>query len=104
MGKLISISIDVKAIDKSKLINHSNGKVYLNMTMDLKDESDQYGNDCSVWIQQSKEEREAKARRDFLGNGKVLWSETPANPTPASKGAPAVPIAEMPPIDGDLPF
>ena len=104
MAKLISISIDVKAIDKSKLINHSNGKVYLNMTMDLKDESDQYGNDCSVWIQQSKEEREAKARRDFLGNGKVLWSDSPATPTTASKGAPAVIMSLIPPVDDDLPF
>jgi len=104
MGKLISISIDVKAIDKSKLINHSNGKVYLNMTMDLKDESDQYGNDCSVWIQQSKEERDAKARREFLGNGKVLWSDSTSNPATASKGAPAGTMAEMPPVDDDLPF
>ncbi len=101
MSKLISLSIDVKKIDKSKLISHSNGAVYLNLTMDLKDESDQYGNDCSVWIQQSKEERDAKARRTFLGNGKVLWSgeSKPKVSTPPVGTGP-----QLPPVDDDLPF
>lgn len=72
MSKLISLSINLDKIDKSKIITGKKGK-YLNLTMDVKDEKDQYGNDCSVWEGQSEEERKAKKDRNFLGNGKVIW-------------------------------
>lgn len=76
MSKLISLSIDVTKIDKSKLVSGKKG-TYLNLTVELKDEADQYGNNVSAWEGQSKEEREAKANRNFLGNGKVIWESKP---------------------------
>lgn len=83
MAKLISMSIDVSKIDKSKLIKGEKGQ-YLNLTISLNDQKDNYGNDCSAWQSQSKEERDAKAQRNFLGNGKVVWSGESA---PASQGS-----------------
>lgn len=83
MAKLISMSIDVSKIDKSKLIKGEKGQ-YLNLTISLNDQKDNYGNDCSAWQSQSKEERDAKAQRNFLGNGKVVWSGESA---PVSQGS-----------------
>lgn len=40
-----------------------------------KDESDQYGNNFSGWVKQSKEDSEAKKDRFFVANGKVFWSD-----------------------------
>lgn len=70
MGKLLGISIDVTKIDKTKI---KDGK-YLNLTVSLNDEPNQYGQDVALWHEQTKEEREAKVQRVFLGNGKTLWS------------------------------
>lgn len=81
MSKLISISIDLSKIDKSQIKTtdkdgnpFKNGAKYLNVTMDLKDHPDQFGNHCSLWHSQTKEQRDAKEARVFIGNGKVFWS------------------------------
>ena len=48
MAKLISLKIDVKKITQSKLFKGEKG-TYLDLTIALNDEKDQYGNDVSVW-------------------------------------------------------
>jgi len=72
-NKLISISIDLKKIPKDRIIEGKNGGKYINFDVTIKDEPDQYGQDCSVSIRQSKEEREAKQPKQFCGNGKKLF-------------------------------
>lgn len=69
---ILSGSIDLTAIDKSKLIEGKNGKKYLNFTAMIQNQSS-YGN--NVWVTQtlSKEEREAKAPSITLGNAAVRW-------------------------------
>jgi len=68
MSKMISASINVMKIDKTKLVKGEKG-TYLNLTIWLRDEPDQYGHDVS--IEQSVEKEDAKI---YLGNGKVKWS------------------------------
>jgi len=72
MSKLLSVSIDVSKINKSELIVGAKG-TYLNLTISLNDEEDKFGNTVSAWQSQSKEQREAKTDRNFLGNGKVIF-------------------------------
>jgi len=72
MSKLVSISLDVTKINKSELITGEKG-TYLNLTVSLNDEADKFGNTVSAWQSQTKEQREAKENRNFLGNGKVLF-------------------------------
>lgn len=83
MAHLISLSIDVSKIDKSKLIKGEKG-TYANLTIALNDDKDQFGNDVSCWLKQSKEESDNKAPKTYLGNGKVFWSsyaKVTQNPT-----------------------
>ncbi len=70
--KLIGISVDVLKLTQKKLYKGEKG-LYAKLTLELRDEPDKYGNDVSVWEAQSKEERDGKEDRNFLGNGKVLW-------------------------------
>lgn len=70
MATLINASIDLTKVDKSKLIK---GK-YLNVTIAVNDNLDNYGNNVALTIQQSKEEREIKASKTYLGNGKVVYT------------------------------
>lgn len=73
MSQVLSLSICVSDIDKSKLTTGKNGKLYLALTVGVNDEKNKFGNDVAAWTTQSKEEREAKAERKYLGNGEVVW-------------------------------
>jgi hypothetical protein len=90
------ISICLTDIPKDKITtSEKNGKRYINLVVDdLKDGPNQYGNDCSVSISQTKEERAAKASRVFVGNGKTCTFQS----------TPAAPAATAAPVDDDLPF
>ena len=70
MSVLANVSIDVTKIDKAKLYN---GK-YLNVTISINDQTDAYGNNVSVTESQTKEERDLKTSKRYLGNGKVVYT------------------------------
>ena len=71
MSAIISGSIDLTKINKSKLIN---GK-YLNIQISVNENTDQYGNNVGITIGQTKEEREAKSKKTYIGNAKVVWTD-----------------------------
>tara|TARA_R110000803_G_scaffold119646_1_gene187927 strand:+ start:136 stop:438 length:303 start_codon:yes stop_codon:yes gene_type:complete len=73
MASLITASINLSKIDKSKIIEGKKGQ-YLPITISLNDELDQFGNQGNMTISQSKEERDAKVDKSYLGNVKVVWT------------------------------
>jgi len=85
-AKLVAASIDVTKIDKSRLISvdkdgnaFKNGAVYCEILISCNDDFDQYKNDVGITLQQSKEERTAKEKKTYIGNGRTIWdSEKPA--------------------------
>lgn len=74
MASLLSVSIDVASLPKEKFTKAKNGKVYYNFTVAVNDES-KYGNNVSVFDSQTQEEREAKKPKEYLGNGRVFWTD-----------------------------
>ena len=72
MSAIINASIRVDKLPKEKFIKGKDGAVYYNLTISLNDET-RYGNNVAIMDSQTKEEREAKAQRNYLGNGKVIW-------------------------------
>jgi hypothetical protein len=75
MSKILTGSIDLNKIDKTKIVTtdkngkpFENGAKYLNVVVWLNDEADQYGNNASIQISQSKEEREAGVKATYIGN------------------------------------
>ncbi len=103
MASIIKASINLDAIDKSKIIAGKKGK-YLPIVITLNDEVDQFGNQGPLIIEQSKEEREAKAAKTYLGNVKVVWTNgdnVAAAPRTDQQSAPA---KVTQPQDDDLPF
>ena len=69
MATIINASIDVTKIDKTKLIKDK----YLNLSIIVDDKNDKFGNNVSITLSQSSEERAAKAPKTYMGNGKVVW-------------------------------
>jgi hypothetical protein len=104
MASIIATSIDLNKIPKDKIIVGKKGK-YLPITITLNDEVDQFGNNGPVVVQQSKEERETKTEKVYLGNVKVVWTngENVAVAPRDGGPAPVQPAAAAAPVD-DLPF
>ena len=80
---IINASIDLSKIEKSKIIKGKKGS-YLNVTAFVNDEVDEYGNNVAIIVSQTKEEREVKTPRVYLGNGKTNTVNAPA-PAPAQE-------------------
>ena len=70
MASIIKTSINLEAIPKDKIFVGKKGK-YLPITITINDELDQFGNQGPVVVEQTKEERDAKAPKTYLGNVKV---------------------------------
>jgi len=66
----INCSIDLNLLDKSKIVNHSNGARYYNFDVQEMKQPDQYGKTHTVIEQQSKEERAQSVPKNYLGKGK----------------------------------
>ena len=76
MSSLISDSIkdsELKKIDPKKIIAGKKDK-YIPVTISVDDKS-RFGKNVSITIQQTKEERDSKAERHYLGNGSVIWTD-----------------------------
>lgn len=99
MAEILSGSIDLSKIDKSKIVEKklkdgSTAK-FLNIQIAINNEADQYGNIAGLTISQTQEERQAKTKKVYLGNLKRVWSDTPPKlEDNASNGE----------IDNSLPF
>ena len=108
MASIIATSIDLTKIPKDKIIDGKKGK-YLPITITLNDETDQFGNQGPVVVQQTKEERDAKTAKTYLGNVKVVWTNgdnvavAPRQDQAAPAAQPVAQAAATEQVD-DLPF
>lgn len=106
MSAIITFSLDLKKLDKNKIIQGEKGSYYP-ITVFVNDEPDQYNNNVAVTTSASKEEREAKAKTHYLCNGKVVSTdgnifavELSSTKAPAAKQQEPLEVE----VDFDLPF
>ena len=94
MGKIINIKVDVTKLDKSKFFKGKKG-TYANLTVaENMDGESEYGDTHYVFESQSKEERDAKTPKNYLGNGKeFVFNSNGGTQTMATET-----------VDDDLPF
>jgi|TARA_B100000497_G_scaffold24166_1_gene28382 hypothetical protein len=74
MASLINLNINVENLPKEKFVKGKKG-VYYNFTISVNDDTNQFGQNVSAFDSQTKEEREAKKPKQYIGNGRVLWTD-----------------------------
>jgi len=62
-----------KKINPNKIIRGEKGD-RIPITISVNDES-RFGNNCDIFVFQSKEERDAKLGRQYIGNASVVWTD-----------------------------
>jgi len=99
MSTLIVGSIRVDKLPREKFIKGKDGAVFYNLTISVGDET-RFGNNVAFLDSQTKEERDAKVAKTYLGNGKVVWTDGTVKLAEREEQA-AVSVDEQ---SGDLPF
>ena len=75
MSALINFSLRVDKLPKEKFVAGKDGAHYYNGTISINDETNEWGQNVSIIDSQTKEERDAKKPKTYLGNGKVVWND-----------------------------
>lgn len=97
---MIVLNICVSDLPKDRIIKGRNGKKYINLVLDERREVSQFGETHTITLSQSKEEREAKAPKVFVGGGKEYVFERREQPQAQPQPARQAGSSEI----DDLPF
>tara|TARA_B100001250_G_scaffold240408_1_gene206613 strand:+ start:1666 stop:1938 length:273 start_codon:yes stop_codon:yes gene_type:complete len=49
--------------------------VWKNYTLSINDDTNEYGQNIKMYDEQTKEQREAKAPKNYIGNGRIFWTD-----------------------------
>ena len=84
-GKLISIKVDVTKLDKAKFFKAGSGALYADLDVWINEDEPEEWKRVSINQSLTKEERDAKAKKTFCGNGKLLFGwDGGSSPAPSS--------------------
>lgn len=79
---MINISICLTDLPKNKItVSEKNGKKYINIVCDKRKEPSAYGETHTIYVQQTKEERETKIPKQYCGSGKEIVFENKTQST-----------------------
>ncbi len=99
MSALINLSINLDNLPKEKFVKGKKG-TYYNFTVSVNDDTNAYGQNASAFDSQSKEQREAKQPKTYIGNGQVIWTDGTCVKAERQEEAPAKQAVAT----NDLPF
>ena len=99
---MITLSICLSDLPKEKIQTANNGKKYINLVVDKRKEEGKYGETHTLYVSQSKEEREAKYDKKYVGSGKEYVYNGQQNN--ASQVQPEQQSQVHQPVDDGLPF
>ena len=99
MASLNSLYLKTETIETLLFVAKKKQLKGVEITVSIADTENQYGQNVSGYVSQTKEEREAKKPRYYVGNGKTFWKDT----NEEVKAVEATTVeAEV--INDDLPF
>ncbi len=101
MSALASIYLKLETLETLVLTLKKKAEKGISIDVSLSDTTNEWGQNVSTYVSQTKEQREAKTLRFYTGNGKVFWTDgkitvadkvvkenTQANPMDTDDGLP----------------
>lgn len=89
---MITVSVCLSDIPKSEIVEAKNGKKYVNLVLDERRETGQYGETHMLYMSQTKEERQNKAKKVYVGSGKEYKFEKRQEDIPDSDSVDGLPF------------
>lgn len=75
MAVLSSVYITTEKLKELLSILNQKEAKGVDLTISIANEQNEYGQNLSVFVSQSKEDREVKKPKYYVGNGKVFWTD-----------------------------
>ena len=75
MGALGSIYIKEEILETLLKTIRAKNEKGLSITFSIDDKTNQFGQNVSAFATQTKEQREAKAKKYYVGNGSIVWTD-----------------------------
>lgn len=108
MADFITVSICVSDIPKSAIKVSDKGKKYINIVVAERAEVGKYGETHTVFMSQTKEEREQKVAKCYIGSGKAYQPKETTAPVTAEQVENMPSVSEVEAVGevdiDDLPF
>lgn len=74
MSSLGEINIRVDKLPQETFYKGKNGAVYCKLNISINDES-RFGNNLAATVPQTDQERSEKKPKEYLGNGRIYWTD-----------------------------
>ena len=75
MGALGNIYIKEEILETLLKTIRAKKEKGLSITFSIDDKTNQYGQNVSAYASQTKEQRDAKAKKYYVGNGSLVWTD-----------------------------
>jgi hypothetical protein len=76
-GSIRKSTLTTKDVWTKVTLKDGSVEEFLNFNVTINNEADQYGQIGSITLSQTKEQRMAKTKKNYLANLKRVWSDTP---------------------------
>lgn len=97
---MIVLDICLSDIPRERITTGKNGKKYCKLCVTEMRQPDNYGNSHTVYMSQTKEERAARAEKQWVGKGTLYEGQGGGG----QQRQPDLPITRGGYVDNDLPF
>ena len=104
MSSLSEIYLKKEVLETLLKTVTAKGENGVSITISTSDDSNQYGQNVTSFVSQTKEQREAKANKYYVGNGKVFWTDGKITVAKKKEEATAPAPAPVQESFNDLPF
>ena len=75
MSSLNSLYLKLDTLETLVSTLKTKGEKGIELTLSINDEVNDYDQNISGYVSQTKEQRDAKAKKFFIGNGKTFWTD-----------------------------
>lgn len=102
MASLNNVYFKLETLEKLVDVLKKKKENGISIDFSINDTTNDYGQNISAYVSQTKEEREAKKQRFYVGNGKTFWTDGTIKIADKKEVHEAKPIQEE--EDSSLPF
>ena len=74
MASLADIYVKIETLETLLKTLKAKNEKGISITVSHDDKTNEYGSNVSAYVSQTKEDREAKKNKFYVGNGKVFWT------------------------------
>lgn len=104
MASLSNIYIKEETLETLLKVVKQKGEKGVSIDFSISDETNQYGQNVSSYVSQSKEQRDAKKARFYVGNGKCFWTDGKIVTAKKKEEVHNAEVVQPTEDDRDLPF